>query len=177
VVGSYKENGKGGFIARTTNGGQTWDSIVPSKGLKKYQCIGVKATDANHVIINGGVSHYMVTSDGGQTWRRDSLSKAADFNCLQMLDNQTWWCALDYDNIYITEDAGITWMKQGPIPPPGDMWMLGIDYYNRSLCVAVGSSQHNNQGKIIRTTDGGQTWKLVKETSCWLWKVSFIKNR
>jgi len=52
---------------------------------------------------------------------------------------------------------------------------LGIDTYDRNLCVIVGSSESSNNGKIIRTTDGGKIWETVVETNAWLQKVSFIK--
>ena len=173
-----------GFIARTTDGGQTWDSIVPSPSLKNHGCIGVAATDINHVVVYGGAAYYMMTTDGGQSWTYDSIPNTgggatggADINCMKMLDSQTWWGALDMDNIFITESAGSNWVKQPSSTQKGNMFLVGIDYYDKDLCVVVGISTGMPpiNGGIFRTTDGGQTWKLVKKTYAGLWKVSFIK--
>jgi len=92
-----------------------------------------------------------------------------------MLDAQTWWGAFDYDGIYITENFGNSWINQGPAPPPLNMWLLGIDYYDHNLCIIVGSSTSSNNGKIIQTSDAGKTWNLRYETDAWMQKVSFVK--
>ncbi|MBE0651520.1 MAG: photosystem II stability/assembly factor-like protein [Bacteroidales bacterium] len=182
VVYVAGNDNQSGFIARTTDGGQTWDSIVPSPGLRSHPPIGIAATDINHVVVYGGAAHYMMTTNGGQSWVNDSIlntggggTGGSDINCMKMLDPQTWWGALDLNNIFLTENAGSNWVSQSP-DLGGNMFLLGIDYYDRDLCVIVGSSAgYPFHGEILRTTDGGQTWKLVKQTNIGMWKVSFIK--
>lgn len=172
-----------GLIARTTDGGQTWDSIVPADNFNKNEWIGVTSSDPNNIVVYGGKSHYIYSNDGGQSWQNDSTRIAGgtggggpDINDLIMLDAQTWWGALDYDNIGFTTDAGSSsWTNQGPAPGPGGMWLVGIDYYDKDLCIIVGTSSMSLTGKIIRTADGGQLWELCIETDTWMNKVSFIK--
>ena len=169
-----------GFIARTIDGGKTWDSIVPADNFNKNEWIGVTSSDPDNIIIYGGHTHYMYSNDAGQTWKNDSASiggnaGGADLNHLTMLDAQTWWAALDYGNIGFTSDGGSTWVNQGPAPLPAGMWLVGIDYYDKNLCVIVGASSDSFAGKIIKTTNGGQLWELCIETDAWMNKVSFIK--
>jgi photosystem II stability/assembly factor-like uncharacterized protein len=183
VAGSYspgKVNEKG-FIAVTTDGGQSWDSIVPQNNFNRNLWIGVTSADAENIIIYGVKSHYMHTNDGGQTWYNDSLlntggTNGADINCLKMLNPQTWWGAFDYDGIYLTQDNGISWIKQTS-PPPLGMWLIGLDYYNSDLAVIVGVETSSLSGKIIQTTDGGNHWELKQTWDTWINKVSYIKNR
>ncbi len=178
-VGSY--NGTSlGFIAHTTDGGQTWDSIVPADNFNKNEWIGVTSSDPNNIVIYGGHSHYVYSNDGGQNWKNDSTgipggTSGPDINDLTKLDAQTWWGALDYDNIGFTSNAGNSWVNQGPAPGPGGMWLLGIDYYDKDLCIIVATSSDSILGKIIKTSDGGQLWELCIETDAWMNKVSFIK--
>lgn len=180
VVGSRGLNSKRGFIARTLNAGQTWDSIVPSDNFNEHIWLGVTSSDDNNIVIYGAHAHYMYSNDEGQTWKNDSVPDSggtggADINSLKMLDADTWWGAFDYDNIFLTRDYGDSWEDQGPAPNPGNMWLLGIDYYDTNLCIILGSSASSNNGKIIKTIDGGKIWETKYETNAWMKNVSFVK--
>ncbi|MBN2570953.1 MAG: hypothetical protein JXA68_02385, partial [Ignavibacteriales bacterium] len=175
------QNGRG-YITRTTDGGSTWNELIPTDDYNKHRWIGVKSCGLNHIVIFGGASHYMYSSDGGATWRNDSIpgtggggTGGADINCLTMLDENTWWTALDYDGITFTTDAGASWTKQ-TAPPPACMWLFGIDYYDRNNAIIVGRSSMSFFGKIIITSDGGNTWDLKYTIKSRLSKVSFVKN-
>lgn len=172
--------GTKGFIARTMNGGQTWDSVVPQNNYNRNEWIGVKASDAAHIIVYGGRSHYVISVDAGQTWKNDSVpgtggTGGADINCLTMLDAQTWWGAFDYDGIFITTNSGSSWTKQVSAGP-GGMWLFGIDYYDRNQAIIVAQSSMSMTGKILKTSNGGNLWDLKYHSRTWLNKVSFIKN-
>ncbi|MEI7896807.1 MAG: YCF48-related protein [bacterium] len=183
VVGGFPVgNGVRGFIARTTDGGQTWDSLIPGNNFNQHEWIGVKAADINHIVVYGGQSYYTFSNDAGATWKNDSVPNTggggtggADINCLAMLDAQTWWGAFDYDGIYITADSGTSWAKQSSAGP-GGMWLYGIDYYDRNLAVIVAPSSSTPNGKIIKTSNGGNLWELKYSSRSGLFKVSFIKN-
>jgi photosystem II stability/assembly factor-like uncharacterized protein len=171
-----------GFIARTTDGGQSWDSITPADNYNRHEWIGVKASDINHIVVYGGTSHYVFSNNAGITWNNDSVPASggggtggADINCLAMLDSRTWWGAFDYDAIFITADGGASWTKQASAGPPG-MWLFGIDYYDRNLCIIVGQGSESKTGKIINTSNGGALWNLRYFADAWINKVSFIKN-
>jgi photosystem II stability/assembly factor-like uncharacterized protein len=182
-AGSYMGTGHG-FIARTTDAGQSWDSIVPADNFNKNEWIGITSSDPNNIVVHGGHSHYVYSNDGGQTWTNDSTRIAGgtggggpDLNDLTMLDAQTWWGALDYDNIGITNNGGSSlWTNQGPAPGPSGMFLLGIDYYDKDLCIIVGGGAGwPPAGKIIQTSNGGQLWELGLTTGAQMQKVSFIK--
>ncbi|MCK9422279.1 MAG: hypothetical protein M0Q38_06760 [Bacteroidales bacterium] len=172
--------GTRGFIARTINGGQTWDSVVPENNYNRNEWVGVKSFDAAHIIVYGGRSHYVISVDAGQSWKNDSVPKTggtggADINSLTMLDAQTWWGAFDYDGIFITKDGGASWTKQTS-EGPGGMWLFGIDHYDRNLAIIVAQSSLSLTGKILKTSTGGNIWELKYHSRSWLNKVSFIKD-
>ncbi|TRZ75256.1 MAG: hypothetical protein D4R97_02740 [Bacteroidetes bacterium] len=169
-----------GFIARTTDGGQTWDSIVPEDNYNKHEWISVKSFGPDNIIVYGANSHYVFSDDGGKSWKNDSVpgtggTGGADINCLTMLDAQTWWGAFDYDGIFITTNSGASWTKQTCVGP-GAMWLFGIDYYDKDLAIIVAQSSVSNKGKIIKTANGGVLWELKYLSRSWLNKVSFIKD-
>ncbi len=182
IYGVGSSNGTGrGFIAHTTDGGQTWDSIVTANNFNKNEWIGVTSSDPENIIIYGGHSHYVYSNNSGQSWKNDSTripggTGGPDINDLTMLDAQTWWGALDYDNIGFTDNSGSSaWTNQGSAPGPAGMWLFGIDYYDQNLCIIVAQSSMSSKGKIIKTTNGGQLWELDLVTDAWMNKVSFIK--
>jgi len=170
-----------GFIARTLDGGLTWDSISLGDNYNKYVgWIGVQATDENHLVIHGGNGHYSYTTNGGQTWNNDSIygggAVGLDINDLIMLDETTWWSACDFDKISITYDSGLTWTPQES-DPPSNMFLLGIDAYNNQLALITGGSAGLPLGgKIMQTTDGGNTWVTKYLTTNALWKVAFAPH-
>jgi len=173
-----------GFIARTIDGGKTWDSIVPTNNFNKNEWIGVTSSDPDNILIYGGTSHYMFSNDGGQSWRNDTTGISGgnsvggpDINNLTMVDKQTWWGAMDNDNIGLTTNSGNSpWVNQGPAPRPLDMFLVGIDNYDKDLCVIVGeTASYPPAGKIIQTSNGGKVWELKVNTGAAMKKVSFIK--
>ncbi|MCX6245835.1 MAG: YCF48-related protein [Bacteroidetes bacterium] len=170
-----------GFIGHTADGGQTWDSVVLENNYNRNEWIGVKSSDVNNIVVYGGKSHYAVSTDGGLTWKNDSVlgsgggGGGADINCLTMLDAQTWWGAFDYDAIYITTNGGALWTKQVSAGPPG-MWLFGIDYFDRNHAIICAPSSSSLTGKIITTSDGGTTWRLTYSARTWLNKVSSVKS-
>ncbi|MFH1160762.1 MAG: photosystem II stability/assembly factor-like protein, partial [bacterium] len=184
VVGQYgflKDNARG-FIARTLDGGVTWDSITPDDDYNRNQWIGVAATDPQHVIVYGGKSHYTYTTNGGVIWNNDSVTGGGgggappDINHLIMLDQQTWWGAFDLDNIFITVNNGSSWTKQNS-DGPGNMFLVGIDAFSDQMALITGQSAgYPTAGKILKTTNGGDLWKMTYSCKSDLYKVRFAKN-
>ncbi len=178
VVGG-PEDSDAGFIAFTTNGGHTWEELIPADNYNSNRWIGCSSYNDDDIIIYGGRSHYMLSNDGGATWKNDSVPNTggtggADINCLKMLNGQTWWGAFDYDYIGRTSNSGDSWTKQQS-EGPGGMWLLGIDYFDNDIGVIVGESSMSLNGKILNTIDGGNTWILSDTTDVHMIKVSFIK--
>jgi photosystem II stability/assembly factor-like uncharacterized protein len=179
VVGKTGGSAPRGFIGYTLDGGATWDSLLPQDNFNRNEWIGV-CSSGNTIVIYGGKSHYLVSADGGATWRNDSVhasggAMGADINHMIMLDSQTWWGALDMGYVYHTADGGSAWTSQPT--GQGGSYLIGIDAWDNQLVLAVGEAVNwPNRGPIVRTTDGGTTWALKKAFRSNLQTVSFIKQ-
>ena len=180
VVGAALGNGlERGFISCTKDGGATWDTISPSADYNRHQWIGVTSSK-NTIVIYGVKSHYIASTDGGTTWKNDSLQIAgggggADINHLMMLNPQTWWGALDMGHIYLTNDGGSSWISQET--NQGNVFMFGIDAWNSQFALAVSrSTRPPLRGSIMKTVNGGTTWEVKQSCSSRLSKVTFIKQ-
>ncbi len=171
-----------GFIGYTQDGGITWDSVSPANDYNQYFWIGVTAS-GNTIVVYGAKSHYMVSTNGGTTWKNDSTPHAgggsgpADINHLIMLNSQIWWGALDMGHIYLTNDGGSTWTGQTTPANLGTDYMTGIDAWDSQLALSVGNfGGWPLYGPIIKTSNGGTNWVLKQSYNSSLNKVSFIKH-
>ena len=178
VVGQFNTvSGSFGFIARTLNGGTTWDSISLPGNFNRYFWIGVAATDPDHVLIYGQHGHYTVTHNGGDTWLTPDSITAGDINFLVMLSKDAYWGAFDFDQIFKTYDGGETWIQQ-PGAGPMNQFLVGIDtYYSQTALIVGQSAGWEKSGKILKTTDGGNNWYLRHVCDAKLWKVCFAKSQ
>jgi len=180
VVGGIGTGTIRGFIAYTLNGGVSWDSVFPANNYNKWEWIGVTSSE-NTIVVYGGKSHYMVSTDGGTTWKNDSVPGAggggakADINHLIMLNSQTWWGAMDMGHICFTKDGGTNWTIQKT--DQGYYFMVGLDAWDSQLALAVGFSSGLPKGvPIVKTTNGGADWEVKKIYNSNLNKISFIKQ-
>lgn len=181
AVGAYASNANARFLAYSVDAGQNWDTIASPKVHAVLPWIGAKSIGTENVVVYGGGAYYFSSQDAGQSWTYDSIpatggggTGGADINCLTMLNEDTWWTALDLDGISITENAGADWSAQLS-PPPGNYWLFGIDYFDRQNAVIVGWSSSSVRGKLLYTNNGGQTWTISLQTKCWMNKVSTVK--
>ncbi|MFO7881094.1 MAG: YCF48-related protein [Kosmotogaceae bacterium] len=162
-----KSTQRQGIVLKSENGGETWEEIILPNGYDNIGWIGVKATDKDHIVINGGRGHYAVTANGGEQWITGGPLFVKDINSLIMLDDSTYWAACDFDTIVRTNDSGISWIEQASTGT-SNTFLLGIDALDEENALITGSSAGYPQfGKILRTDDGGQNWEVVlSATEC-----------
>jgi len=161
-------------FARTTDGGATWQEGTISTAPTTYYVGDLAALDASFAwvamydgsgLTSGGV---FATSDGGATWTRQptAFDGSGGFaNIVRFFDANNGICAGDArlnDNfeIYTTTDGGQAWARvpNAQLPP------LPNPSHGEHFYVAC-RGDHGNcmwfatcQGRMIRTTDRGQTW-------------------
>ncbi len=178
VGGVENQRDMSGFIARTLDGGTTWESIELEDDYNKHEWIGAANSGPDNIVIYGIRSHYAYSQDGGASWINDSLvgGGGGDINSLEMLDHLTWWAAMDYDHITKTFDGGATWTDQGSAGPT-NMFLVGLDHYDDNYALVTGQSAGwPLGGKILKTENGGDDWRLVYESDNYIVKVSFVKE-
>ena len=175
IVGAEKGSNNG-FVYRSTDNGQSWESIDLLK--TSYGWIGVRSSDKDHILVYGTKGHYAITKDAGKSWNIHQIvgggENGADINDLAMLNHQTWWNAMDLNSIYFTDDSGVHWKRQKS-NANDNMYLVGIDAFNTTHALITGvNAGWPPSGKIILTKDGGTTWTLQKKTDVPINKVSFV---
>jgi photosystem II stability/assembly factor-like uncharacterized protein len=154
--------GEEGTILHTADGGKSWEkqkNPVPFYLMKVYFVTPLKGW------IVGERTHILSTVDGGKTWNIQFKDEDFILKSISFCDPLHGWAVGEYGYIYHTKDGGATWMKQagnfdiseetGAVE--GGNFLFDITAVDSQTAWAVGID-----GYVIRTVDGGKTWKEVK---------------
>jgi len=148
-------------IYRSTDSGQTWDSVDPTTDNIGYGRL--LTNDAGTELFMDAYSFdddsspLYYSSDGGDTWQQVTIPEGMNVDLLQMsLDaSRIVMTAHDQDyavQLYQSTDSGVTWQ---PITAPGSSFIAA--YAGRDgTSITVASSEG-----IVTSHDGGVTWNAV----------------
>ncbi|MBC7247323.1 MAG: hypothetical protein H5T73_06055 [Actinobacteria bacterium] len=105
----------------------------------------------------------MKTTDGGAHWQRQETGTSKSLFAIDAVDERTAW-TVGNGIILKTTDGGSTWVSQGSV---SNIYLLGISAVSDQVAWAAGlegetPSSFTYHGVVLRTTDGGSTWKCVK---------------
>lgn len=141
------EVGYTGYIARTTNGGITWQSQISGTDKNFYDVHFISTTEG---YVGGEI--LLKTIDGGDTWAVLDHSIANGngvINSIFFINADTGWYCTSTGKIYKTTNAGSSWIQYDKI----NYELFSIWFTSSSTGWAVG-----NGGVVRKTTDGGITW-------------------
>ena len=132
----------------STDSGFSWKTI-PNDNLQLYT---IKFTDNLHGYSIGEKS-YGYTFNGGDswTWKKTNFT-AVD---VQFLTPENGF-APALEGFFSTNDAGISWTKVNTLSYP----FLSVYMFDLQNGIAG-----TNDGKILKTINGGKDWALVKNTT------------
>ncbi len=146
-----------GIIIKTTDGGETWETIYPLSGtVHSFTRIEFVTTLKGFVV--GWGNTFMMTEDGGETW--DDVVAGTDvyyYSGLNFYDeNNGFAMALNLSNgldSYITDDGGDTWF---PGENTSNMAEFASAYADETTLFTVGKDQ-----VISKSEDGGENWSVI----------------
>ena len=155
----------GGFILKTADGGNTWVKIYSSVDRIEVTSICFINT------LNGfcaGDNVILKTTDGGQSWSEQRIENL-DGKMMQVkfVNRQKGYVACLFDKIIKTDDGGETWQVTSP--------RRNMGYY--SVSEANGSTYLSGQGKIIKSTDGGNSWIDLPNSPADIFAIHFINDK
>jgi hypothetical protein len=105
-----------GIILKTTNGGNSWQVVIPEAAVTG---MAVFFTDTLCGYVVGSNPPFfmpviMSTKDGGDTWDTQYISDSTGgswINDVFFINDSTGWCAGDYGYIWYTDNAGASWQR------------------------------------------------------------------
>ena len=164
----------------THDGGVTWtaqrlphpkDASCPcSAGLPTF--FGEKRGIVS-VFGNAGQQSLLATSDGGGTWSYRALPPTGYSLMIDFIDANTGWdivtppgwskglSGAPKDWLYQTVDGGQTWTFVQANLPLGYP-ILGLWFVDANNGFAVQQNVALTGSELLRTTDGGHTWKVIE---------------
>ena len=174
--------GGGSVLLKTMDGGNNWTiSKLAAKQLpicihfvdaNKGFIGGYTSTTEGDIDIDGGPSDILATTDGGQTWN-SQRHVSSSITQIFFVDQERGWATGYKGVIYSTVDGGKTWTQQhtGLEAPEGTAGMtsMGTKFIINSIFFndplkgwASACSEIGSEGRILGTTDGGQTWSILQ---------------
>jgi photosystem II stability/assembly factor-like uncharacterized protein len=167
-------SGSSGTILRTTDGGVTWQrrSIADGERLDFRDVDAISAVAAYALSIGpGAASHIYKTSDGGERWEL----QFANTDPKVFLDAMAFWDperglafsdSVDGQFVLLrTVNGGRAWERIAAdrlppaLPGEGAFAASGTSVATNGRTLAwIGTTA----GRILRTTDAGETWSIVK---------------
>jgi photosystem II stability/assembly factor-like uncharacterized protein len=145
--------GGAGQLRRTTDGGNTWESLdTPTS----QRLLTVKFVDALNGWAAGANGAVIRTSNGGDTWVNQSIDITTPIHNIFFHDTLTGFAVSDGGRIYRTTNGGENWLLTAS---GTDRNLRSISFANRDIGYAVGAVS-----TVVRTLDGGETWSIVPST-------------
>jgi photosystem II stability/assembly factor-like uncharacterized protein len=144
-----------GLIARTTNGGDSWEIVYRDTTYDFYDVCFVNRN--NGWVVGGNDRNFQAlvlhTTDGGSSWSSQSLPAGARFlRAVKFVNPVTGWACGRNGTIIHTTDGGNNWVLQNS---NADSTLFDIDFADESIGMAAGN------GITVVTTDGGEHWVPV----------------
>lgn len=140
--------GGSGAIARTTNGGESWETSTWVKPTTFYD---VEALDQTTAFVVGGQGNILKTTDNGVTWQSQipATPSTPAFHDIEFCDASNGYAVGANGLVGRTTDGGSTWTTQTvPLGPS----IFGVAVLSPTNAWFVGSA-----GVMCHTTDG-TTW-------------------
>jgi photosystem II stability/assembly factor-like uncharacterized protein len=168
-----------GTILKTSDGGNSWSALnitTPEDAVLNSICfpdvnIGYIA---GPVYTGGGMYNgiFLKTVDGGATWSNKSTTVRCAFKSIYFTDKNTGFgvgetiVGTGESTLIKTTDGGNTW-NTVTLPTDTPIALNSICFADENTGYAVGSQGYNtlhsykSGAAILKTTDGGLTWKLT----------------
>jgi photosystem II stability/assembly factor-like uncharacterized protein len=156
--------GAGGRLARTSDGGASWQSSTRVAADYSGDLNAVQFLDAATGWTVGSAGEILKTTTGGAAWMAQTSNTTEDLNGFDFIDTNDGWAVGDQGAIVHTADGGATWTPQSSGVTDD---LAAVSFFDAQHGWAVGGQQvpgsEWSTGVILATVDGGQHW--VKQTT------------
>ncbi len=162
--------GHNSTLLKTTNGGDTWESVNFSE--EGYDFDDIAFVDENigvcygYTQLEGAGLYYFIlkTTDGGETWKNISPPDGHGYHGMCVLDEDTYWLGSGLI-VYHTKDGGETWETQETIHHTSTERInyrsfIDFDFFDTMTGWGLTREYGDIHGPtwIYRTKNGGKDW-------------------
>jgi photosystem II stability/assembly factor-like uncharacterized protein len=151
-----------GDLIKTTDQGENWNIVHTF-----YQSNAFDAKDS--IIVIGGSSGVLVSSDLGVTWQKSPFAFQSGFIDIDIVSRDTIFMIGLY-SFYKSVDRGISWQ----VTNLGNSYLSCIDFIDSK----IGFIGRTNTS-MLKTLDGGLTWQQMlnqNTSSAYFYSVKFLNR-
>lgn len=168
--------GANGRIFKTTDGGLTWANVYSTNAY--FRCI--EFFDEKIGYAGTLDAKFLRTTDGGNTWANlaSAISPTPKAVCgISIVDSLYAYAVGEWDTpgfFLKTTDGGITWTSHNMAVHAKAL--VDVFFMSRDTGFVIGQSPQN-KAVILYTTDGGQSWKKMFESTPqghYVWKIQRV---
>ncbi len=168
--------GAGGVVIRTTNGGQTWQTVTSPRAVDAYVIWGVSEDKALVGTSGATDAKIHLTTNGGQTWTDVYTVPGGFLNVIRMVDANNGWAEGDPVGgnwtLLKTTDGGNTWTSLATIPQASGEFGWNNSGWDKSGYMWFGT----NNSRVYYSTNNGASWSFAATTSTNSFAVAFDNN-
>jgi len=150
--------GRGGYIYKCTD--VTSQVTVADAGLVTVQNLNMIRSQGQVIVAVGASNAVAVSKNGGVTWQAvTGPAVGVDLNCVWVYSTKLWFVGTAGGALYYTKDEGATWTSIA-FAGSGAGQVRDVVFSTAE----VGYMAHSTAtpaGRIFRTRDGGNTWKIT----------------
>jgi len=148
-----------GTMMKTTDGGNNWTAQTVGEDINFTESYLRKCffTDANHGWVGNDFGEIFITSDGGTTWELQDITNNQMINAICATSVGTLFVANMLGEIYRSNNSGASWILMTDKLTEEYCVLYNVEFYDDNIGTAVG-----NDGNLLHTANGGNTWELDK---------------
>ena len=173
----YQAATNSNIICRSTDGGESWDSVFAAPQNQGIRSLSAGSND--NVIV--GVTDYgggsgeelYYTKNGGDTWTKGNVSINNYIYSITHVSADSAFALGEKGLIALTTDGGENWTQISESHPS----VSAIYFPSPSVGYAAGLSGTGfNMLNIYKTTDAGESWKVIYVDSSFYPSYAFLNS-
>jgi len=154
----------GGFVTKSTNGGDTWGPVINLANATSVRDIKVDTSGGNDIVMVATDAGFFRSADGGATYDA-SPNPSIGARVLWSLANTSagWLVSAADGTLWLSTNQGATWTQTGtPGFTGAGRSTLGIGAPGDAVVYAfAGNPGGTDQLDLFRSPDGGLTWTAL----------------
>jgi photosystem II stability/assembly factor-like uncharacterized protein len=159
--------GQNGLMLKTTDGGNSWDSISSNTNQTLYSIVFANKNTGYACGHNGTI---IKTIDGGKTWELQKTLTTDYFKIIKVISADTAYAFGHNGRMLKTTDGGKNWVNIKRIVHND---IEAVHFYNSKTFI-IASSDWNDSSVIYKTKDAGLSWNIINHSKSYIFEFCSV---